>query len=482
MLKKNLEASLKKREKWIEVLYLLFVFLFVWKWSRVLPYNTGPDEYMRYDVVRWLYEHPWQLPHGGDPALRDSTWGISYAFYPILSYMLSAVFMHVGDLFGAEVPLWSARMAGVLFTTGSTWMMLLASKKLFQGWYRWLFVVLVTMLPNFIFIGAYVNTDSLAMFSAAVLFYVWASYLKEGWSWKNCVVLAVGMALCALSYYNAYGWILCSFFFFCLTVLFCSGDSWKKRIQFLLSRGIVISLITFAGAGWWFIRNIVLYDGDILGRNICTEYAERYAVEQCKPSNRITPSLKGMRFKEMLFYVDPGWAHNWTIMVLVSFIGTFGYLDVYMPYGLSKVYILLYTLGFTGIVWLGRQFHWKYSASWKTVNSMGHIPVKIKTIAVSRQWNPKGVFNLTVLAAMLLPPAILSYYAYFSDFQAQGRYALPALIPLMYFITSGYQKWMEKLIKKEKIRKTACIILIAFMVLSALYTYRFVIYRTYYGV
>jgi hypothetical protein len=33
-----------------------------------------------------------KLPHGGDPAIRDANWGISYAFNPILAYMAMAVF------------------------------------------------------------------------------------------------------------------------------------------------------------------------------------------------------------------------------------------------------------------------------------------------------------------------------------------------------------------------------------------------------
>ena len=80
---------------------------------------------------------------------------------------------------------------------------------------RWLFAALAGFMPQAIFMGTYVNTDSLALLAAAMILYAWASYLREDWTWKNCILLAVGMAVCALSYYNAYGWILCSFFFFC---------------------------------------------------------------------------------------------------------------------------------------------------------------------------------------------------------------------------------------------------------------------------
>ena len=56
---------------------------------------------MRYMVAQYLHKHPGKLPLGDDPAIRDATWGISYAYYPILSYMVSAVFMGIAGLFHA---------------------------------------------------------------------------------------------------------------------------------------------------------------------------------------------------------------------------------------------------------------------------------------------------------------------------------------------------------------------------------------------
>ena len=39
--------------------------------------------------------------------------------------------------------------------------------------------------------GTYVNTDSLALLAAAMILYAWVSYLREDWTWKNCILLAV---------------------------------------------------------------------------------------------------------------------------------------------------------------------------------------------------------------------------------------------------------------------------------------------------
>mgnify|MGYP007016946691 CR=1 FL=1 len=59
--------------------------------------------------------------------------GISYAYYPILSYMVSAVFMGIAGLFHASADglLHAARMADVLFVTGAVYFVVKASGKLF---------------------------------------------------------------------------------------------------------------------------------------------------------------------------------------------------------------------------------------------------------------------------------------------------------------------------------------------------------------
>ena len=72
---------------------ILAAFLLLTAWAFMQPLGAGPDEKMRYMVAQYLHKHPGKLPLGDDPAIRDATWGISYAYYPILSYMVSAVFI-----------------------------------------------------------------------------------------------------------------------------------------------------------------------------------------------------------------------------------------------------------------------------------------------------------------------------------------------------------------------------------------------------
>lgn len=462
-----------EKEKYVGWILVGLVFLVALAWSLTSEIPGGPDEEMRYDVALWLFHNPGKIPRGDAPELLDEIWGISYAFYPILSYMISAIFMWIVSFFHSsqEALLHAARFADVLFLTGAAWFTVQTGKKLFEKEKALLFSCLVLFLPGFLFMGTYVNTDSLALLAAAVILYAWSRYLEEGWTWKNCILLAVGMGVCFLSYYNAYGWILWSFFFFCATVLLCGKEGWRDRWKFLLTRGFTIAGLVFLIAGWWFIRNFFIYGGDILGRNASTFCAEKYAQDGYKPSQHITPEKLGWKIKDFLLYQNPGWRHNWTMMVLVSFVGVFGFFDIYMNEAVSKAYILFIMIGCVGVFFMLWEFYWwKRTVIIRQIKTNG-TKTKIKTITKIYEGNKKGIFNLAMLACLVTPVVLLVNYAYYNDNQAQGRYIISAIYPLMYFVVCGYGKLLGKLIKKEKIRYYFYIISSVLWCIGGLLTY-----------
>ena len=61
--------------------------------------------------------------------------------------------------------------------------------------------------------------------------------------------------------------------------------------------------------------------------------------------------------------------------------------------------------------------------------------------------------RLCLLLTVMIPVFLLLYYAYASDFQAQGRYIMPGLLPIMYFITLGYETWLDRLVKSERAKR-----------------------------
>ena len=448
-------GKMTKNEKILQWVFVALVFAIMLVWVLIPRKFSGPDEPMRYKVVQYLVEHPGKLPHGTDEAVRDEIWGISYAFFPILSYMVSAVFAAIAGCFTDNwvFILKAARMADVLFITLMAYVVIRIACRLFEGEKRWLFSAMVIFLPEVLFMGTYVNTDSLALLASAVILLAWVRYLDEGWTWKNCMLLAVGMGVCLLSYYNAYGWVLWSFFFFVATCLLCSSAPVKERWKFMMSRGMGIAGVTLGIAGWWFVRNMIIYDGDILARKACNACGEKYALDAYKPSVHPTPASSGWNILNLFIYQDPGWPHNWISMVLVSFIGTFGFFHIFMNETVSKIYLLFLGIGFAGMLLTLRSFYWKKQEVKVVLAGEGKSMVRIKTIRTRREWSKKGMFHLAMLAGMITPVVLLIEYAFYSDNQAQGRYILSAVFPIMYFTVMGYDCLLKRFVKKEKLHK-----------------------------
>ena len=460
-----------KKNFYMEAGFCGLVFVFLIAWVVVQPYNVSPDESMRYQIVEYLMKHG-TIPHGGDPEIRDFVWGISYAFNPIFAYMLAAVPAKIVSLFTADTfaILVAARMMNVLLGTGMAFLVLRIGRRLFPGVQRWLFAVLIMFLPGTLFAFSYVNNDGLALFSTALMFLMWVRSLEDDWSLKTCIGLAVGIGLCALSYYNAYGVILCSILFFGVTILMCRDK--KGDIKFLLFRGALITGIVLILAGWWFVRSYVIYDGDILGMRTSSMYAEVYAQDIYKPSNRPTIQKLGMSIFEMFIYVPGDWEHNWLLTVLISFVGTFGYMTVFMPFLLSKIYILFFGGGLCGLlIRIKETFSLAKERVIKQKRKVGQEILIITVTKKNKYWQKKSVFHWCMLIAAVFPFMLLIYYAYCSEFQAQGRYMLPGIIPLMYFVTYGYGNILNKFIRNEGISKVLYMAASVLVVLGALYTY-----------
>lgn len=227
----------------VEILFFLFLLVFYLMWARVQPNGAGPDEPMRYQIAYYIYQHG-SLPVGDDPAVRNIVWGISYAFSPILDYMIAAVFMKLVSFITDSTVCTSHGSTFCQHSSGA-WYSVLAldmGKRLFDRRKAWIFAAFVGLLPGSLFVFTYVNCDALAVFSTAVIVYAWVRYLTEGWTYKNCIILAVGVAVCALSYYNAYGFILCSIFFFGIT-LFMGGKEERAATQVLQKKVLLVCAI-----------------------------------------------------------------------------------------------------------------------------------------------------------------------------------------------------------------------------------------------
>ena len=406
--------------------------------------DAGPDEYMRYIVARFIYEHGGKLPSGFEAEVRDSNWGFSYAVYPFLASMVQALYMKAGSFFGTETRtlLAAARMTSVTFLSVAAFFTFLAGEKLFRGWKGFCFAVLILFLPGFQYLGSYVNCDSLALMAVSIIFYAWVCALKDGWRWKNCIILAVGIGICALSYYNAYGWILAGILYYFALAAARREDTGKAVF---LKKTVLICLIVIGISAWFFIRNAYLHSGDFLGFRTARNLMEQYAIPGLKPSVRQSPAELGWSLRDLFWYRDPGWPYIWIKLAVMSFVGTFGYFNIFMKEIVSMIYIIFIGIPLAVSLVTVRRF----SPARKTEVPQQHTDgndglFRDKKQSV-RKLNPEGVFNLAMLLAMFIPVFLFVWYAYFSDLQAQGRYMISAVYAVMYFVICGCDVILEKL-------------------------------------
>lgn len=396
--------------------YIIALFIFTTLFLLAMNFNTTfcPDESMRYDVPLYIFNHN-MLPNGDELEIINPIWGFSYGYTPYLPSLISFVFMKITSLFtmNPSALLMAARMTSILsgvftylicYSIGEE---LFSSKKIIN-----LFSILVALLPQFIFLSSYINNDSFSVFTTALILLMWIKGVKANWSYKICVFLGIALGLCALTYYNAYGFILCSIFVYCFS---CYKAKFTVKEFFI--KGIIIFIFAFIVAGWFFIRNFVIHDGDFLGMTSMYECGEKYAMPEYKMSNRQTYQVLGYR--------HPLLQPAWILSTLQSFVCATGY----MEHIISKKLLFIYG----GILLVGFVF--------------GICKRKTELFKMD------NYFFICLLLCMLIPILLSAHYSYTIDYQPQGRYIMSMLIPLMLIVSMGYNYLDTKLQKYKVLNK-----------------------------
>lgn len=427
-----------------EILFVLVCFVLYFSWSLIIPFNNAPDEGMRYDIPFFIFSHG-QLPQGNEAELIDPIWGQSYAYYPILSYILSAFLMKLVSFFtiSDHILILSARFAGVIFSTLTSVFVLLISKKIFnKSLSVFFFASLVCFLPQFVFSTSFVNNDPLAIFSTALIIYSWILCIETKWAVKSCFYLSLGLSFCLLSYYNAYGYIICSITLFFISFYYQKSLTPKKHF---IKCFFLVCFLCFFLTGWWFIRNGFNNNGDFLGLITTNNLAEQFALPEFKPSLHKTPQNSGYSILEMIFTPYDGGI--WIKSTFTSFIGNFGSMTMPLPFWIYKIAKLVYAIGLISFM----IFFFK--------NKM----YKQKKYSI-----PLLVILFVFLLSILFPFFISVYFSYTTDYQPQGRYIMPMLIPIMLFISFGISKLNEYIYQKTQ--KNIMYLFYLFPIISIVYS------------
>lgn len=408
------KISSKKTERILGFIFILLVFAAISSFAVLQPFGDPPDEINRYKVAQYICVHG-TLPNGADPEIAIGGYGASYAFQPILPYMIQGYAMRIffGFTQNYYILTYVARFVNVLFGVLMAVFVRKIAKEAFDKVpAQWLFTLLVVFLPQNLFLHSYVNTDSMAALSAAIIIYASLRGLKDAWKPKTCITLAVGIIFCALSYYNAYGVILSSILLFIYSYLIKkNGKStldWKPFLQ----KGCFIAALVLVGIGWWFIRNAILYDGDFLGMAARSECAVKTALPDYNPLTKMTIKSSGKSIFFLLFNTE------FVKKVIDSTIAMF-----------STMNLETYSFVYSG-------FKFIFAAALLSLL----LPVKNRLYLKELPSHTRTFFNAAMLINIIIPILLCIWYSYSWDYQPQGRYILPLLIPFMYFVTVGFTK------------------------------------------
>ena len=420
----------KNKEKIILVFSFLF-FIYFLIWSLIKPYNFGPDEYHRYPAYFYVFIHN-SLPSGWAEEIRNPIWGFSYAFmFTWLPTLVSVFFMKMTSIFSTDVNILfhSARIPSCIMGALCVYLIFkildFALKNEKAKWVTWAFIV---SIPQFAFLSSYINNDIFALCGALAVVYSWFYIINKKLDVKICLIFSFGMSVIILSYYNAYGWIVCSLLFV-LTIMISKKEIKNKNTWLML---LLISAIVIFTTAFFCIRNIFMYDGDLFGIKTLLKSNELYAWDSIKPSVRQNPRNTGMSILDVLFdgiYVK---------VLFLSFIGVFGY----MQFGLRRFVYIFYFIAFSGSIILFIVSIFASVINSKKSNNTSENNVREKFILLA-------FLFISALIVFLLT----LYNSWNNDYSPQGRYLYPLLPSLVAFFGLGID-YLFVNIEKIKIKNT----------------------------
>lgn len=385
--------------------------------------DGGPDETMRALLPRCIVNGV-VFPSGYDTCAIFIYNNWSYAFYPqLLPAYFSAFFMFIAKLFTSETTIIyvSGRLASVLFAVGGLFAIAQTVKListsnsvdsrglLHQRTQTWQYkvpvlqlfaVILLGFWPQYTFLASYMNNDIAAICGVCILIYALCDGLKRLWRFRSCALLALGIIVGGLSYWNCYGFILVAVIVFIWSVLFQYGNNrqaWKMIV--LTAAACAVCVLP------WFVLNLVRY-GDITGLSAFRDAQNAWVVSGNQAPQ--TPYAKG--FKSLLF------DDAIVLTTIVSFVGNLACMTHPIPLTLAFLYL--------GTVLMG-------------IGMMaGHLPT------LWRNHNFK-LLSVALIVACLITIFLFMSYIQNIDYQLQGRYVIYLLPVLLIAFFVGVDRSYE---------------------------------------
>ncbi len=291
---------LKRRAIWIVIVLYLLVAI---SYSVVTPVMEASDEVWHYPMVKYIADHgalPVQEPGVVTPWRQEGSQPpLYYALGALLTFWIdtsdlahirrinphadSGIIRPDGNInlivhapeehfpwTGTALAVHLIRLLSVLMGVGTVYLTYLLVQALWPGRVALgLVAASVTAFnPMFCFITGSVNNDNLAMLLGSAGIWLLVRLVRvharpqdrQPQRWRRDVLLLGAVLGLALLTKPSTGGLLV------LTALSISYVAWRRRSWWhWLTGGAATAALVVLIAGWWFVRNAVLYDGDWLG-------------------------------------------------------------------------------------------------------------------------------------------------------------------------------------------------------------------------
>ena len=425
----------------VGAILLLFVGLGVW-YSLVVPPFETPDEIYHYAFVRHVAQGnglPVQRAEGEDPWEQEGSQAPLY--YLLVGWLTAGIDQadfaqintinpraNIGDplfpgnknlmlysavsrpLQGANLALHVGRWFSLLLGVVTLWCTYRTAQLAFahSRWLPLLTLLLVALIPQFIFISASLSNDSMIIATSALVVYWLARMLarpshespanpsaatNQKFSRGEWVVLGVLLGLAALSKLQGLGLFVLSG----LTVLLLAWTQrdWRLPLRLLLPVAIPALLI----AGWWYWRNMMLY-GDWSGLgHLLAKNGQR--------GDDLTAAGLWQEFRGLRY----------------SFWGLFGWFSILLPVWIYTVLDML-TLG--------------------ALAGLGWRMLRHRALGQTLRNQPQQRIRLLLVAWAFLSLLLLFYWISQAS-GSQGRLLFPAIGVIGILFVLGLQTWLRHL-------------------------------------
>jgi hypothetical protein len=383
------------------------------------PFNGHPDEYLHVNAFVYFQNHWWPPDLGSDEVIYSRS-GWSRVYNGEIVYLVFGKIGHAAQwVFGVQDNPY------LLYRSFNLVLFALTLCALFHMQTKWLSLRVIPYvllcIPQVYYIHAYANSDAWGLSVGVFLFLLAAGMAREqarNWTWKQFLLLGMLTGLTAAS---KTGFVLCLIVPLVLVTKAVTDAVMRRdlpgttRLFCRLGAALLIATLIFSPLG------IVYPALQGNSKEKVEAMKELKAYEGFKPSDPSFPfyrlSQKGETYSGMLI------GKEWVLISLKSFYGVYGYMTIFQPRWIYKIaaWVALFSLGMT-----------LFSA----IKNRGRLESVLKICL----WLSPLILGANLFGSI--------YHSMHMDFQAQGRYLFPSLIPFSLLMAGTFyleELWIRRI-------------------------------------